>query len=184
VKDGRTNDDKEIVQDPYSNSNHEKWSITPNGAYFVIKAKHSGKAMSIKGASMNNGADAVQKGTGINTHEQWTFVEVPCVAPFTASPELIVSAKSGVGQVIESALSVSVLPNPSSTYFNLVIKSSDFTPANVRIFDVNGKVISLFNKTGINSTLKLGSENWAAGTYYAEVTQGSQRKVVKLVKTK
>ena len=45
----------------------------------------------------------------------------------------------------------------------------------------NGRLIAM-QKTAPNSTLKLPAEKWFAGMYFIEVTQGSQRKVTKLVK--
>ena len=46
---------------------------------------------------------------------------------------------------------------------------------------MDGKVLSV-HKTGANSILKIGAEQWKSGMYFVEVTQGGQRKVVKLVK--
>jgi hypothetical protein len=51
--------------------------------------------------------------------------------------------------------------------------------------DVNGKVLNLFPDIQIlktNSLLRVDASRLAAGVYFAEVTQGNQRKTLKLVK--
>ena len=132
--------------------------------------------MSVKDASSSNGADIVQKGTGSNTNEQWSIVEVPCA--ITRGDGIITDTDPAP----KEEFTVSVLPNPSTDYFTVIVKSSDLeTPVSVRILDVNGEVLSV-SKTGINSSLKVGDTRWANGMYFAEVTQGGQRKVVKLIK--
>lgn len=171
-------DNTNIQQWTSDGGNNQKWSLTANGAYFVIKAKHSGKAMSVKGSSTANGAEVVQKGTGSNYSEQWQIVEVACGIPFAGGDEIYVSAKE--------EFDVNAYPNPSNGYFNLTIKSSDnTTPVNVRIVDVNGTAITLFPNVQViknNSLLKVDITRLVAGVYFAEVIQGDKRKTLKLVK--
>lgn len=80
-----------------------------------------------------------------------------------------------------SSLSVKASPNPSTDQFTLVIESSSKEPITLKIADVSGRMLSL--KPGItpNTTLKTGSE-LRNGVYFAEVIQGQERKVVKLIK--
>ena len=178
VSGASTADNANVIQYTYSGGNNQKWSLTASGAYFVIKAKHSGKAMSVKNASTSNGADVVQKGTGSNNNEQWQIVEVPCGTAFGGDDGIYVSA--------EQEFDVEAYPNPSNSYFNLTIKSSDkTTPITVRVMDVNGKVITLFpNVESLKSDRKLRIEaaQLPGGVYFAEVTQGDKRKTLKLVK--
>ena len=37
-------------------------------------------------------------------------------------------------------------------------------------------------KTTANNTLKVNTANWAGGMYFVEITQGKNRKLVKVVK--
>ena len=79
-------------------------------------------------------------------------------------------------------LSVEVMPNPSSTEFTLFITSKDTkTPVMVRVTDLSGRIISAQQSMVPGSTYKTGN-GFIAGVYFAEVTQGSERKVIKLVK--
>ena len=78
-------------------------------------------------------------------------------------------------------LYVNVMPNPSTGYFNMVINSNDENPVTVRVMDISGRVIETHEKITYSGILKLG-QSWKAGSYFAEVIQGEQRKVVKLIK--
>jgi hypothetical protein len=177
VNGASTADDANVIQYTYGGGNNQKWSLTASGAYFVIKAKHSGKAMSVKNASTANGADIVQKGTGSNNNEQWQIVEVACGTAFGDDDGIYVSAEE---------FNVEAYPNPSNSYFNLNIKSSDkTTPINVRLVDVTGKVITLYPHVEAlksDRLLRIDANQLPGGVYFAEVTQGNKRKTLKLVK--
>jgi hypothetical protein len=82
-----------------------------------------------------------------------------------------------------TGFTVSVNPNPATSFFNLTVSTSDnITPVNLRILDIEGRVLGL-QKTAANSSVKIKAEKWRSGVYFVEVIQGDQRKVVKLVKT-
>jgi hypothetical protein len=81
----------------------------------------------------------------------------------------------------EEELKVTVMPNPSTTYFTLKLESKYETPVNLRVMDGTGRVVDARSKLGANSTLQIG-HNYSSGTYYAELIQGNTRKVVQLIK--
>jgi hypothetical protein len=83
----------------------------------------------------------------------------------------------------EEALKVTVMPNPSTTYFTLKLESKYQTPVNIRVLDLNGRVVDARTKVSPNSTFQLGA-NYQTGTYFAEMIQGTNRKVVQLIKVK
>lgn len=80
-----------------------------------------------------------------------------------------------------TSLSVLVLPNPSKTTFTLSLQSESELPVNMRILDLNGKEISRLGNLSANSAIKVG-DNLRTGFYLAEIVQGQERKIVKLVK--
>ena len=82
----------------------------------------------------------------------------------------------------ELAFEVKAMPNPSNSYFNLVIKSNNQSPVTVRILSVLGVLVEKHERIEANTTLRLGKE-WISGTYIAEVIQSGQRKVIKIIKT-
>lgn len=82
----------------------------------------------------------------------------------------------------EKWFDVVVMPNPTQQQFAVTVKSSDAkTAVSVRIATVNGKLIE--TKTGLSSgeVFKLGAR-YKAGVYFAEIIQGNNRRVVRLVK--
>ena len=112
-----------------------------------------------------------------------------CSAP---PPALIVNSTTKVVQSViaektetivsaEEELKVTVMPNPSTTFFTLKLESKYETPVNMRVMDASGRVVDMKSKIGANSTLQIG-HNYSSGTYYAELIQGTKRKVVQLIK--
>ena len=63
------------------------------------------------------------------------------------------------------------------------IESKFETPVSLRVMDGTGRVVDAKSKIGANSTIQIG-HNYSSGTYYAELIQGGQRKVVQLIKAK
>ncbi len=83
----------------------------------------------------------------------------------------------------EEQLKVTVSPNPTTTYFTLKIESKYETPVTMRVMDSRGRVVDAKSQIGSNSTIQIG-HNYASGTYYAEMIQGTQRKLVQLIKVR
>lgn len=83
----------------------------------------------------------------------------------------------------EEALKVTILPNPSTTYFTLKIESRYQAPVELRIIDSRGRLVDAKSKIASNSTIQVG-HNYSSGTYFAEMIQGTRRKVVQLIKGK
>lgn len=82
-----------------------------------------------------------------------------------------------------NAIEVKVLPNPSSDYFTLKISSKNQSPVQLRITDASGRAMETRNNLNGNSTVQVG-HRLNPGSYFAEVIQGSERKVVQLIKIK
>ena len=76
---------------------------------------------------------------------------------------------------------VNAAPNPAISYFNLVMSSDDMTPVSVHITDISGKMVETHEQVPSTGILRLG-QGWRAGTYFSEIIQGRNRKVVKMVK--
>ncbi|MES2332510.1 MAG: LamG-like jellyroll fold domain-containing protein [Bacteroidota bacterium] len=100
----------------------------------------------------------------------------------TATSETKTTATTEVA-VTEEELKVTVMPNPTTTFFTLKLESKYAIPVNMRVMDGRGRVIDARSKIGANSTIQIG-HNYSSGVYYAELIQGSKRKVVQLIKGK
>ena len=95
-------------------------------------------------------------------------------------PALIVSEK----ELIKEPVTVTVQPNPGVNYFDLIIRGGDNNkPATIRILDIYGKVVSAYSNIAANTVLRIRSDKWVSGIYFAEVMQGEERKVVKLLRS-
>jgi hypothetical protein len=95
------------------------------------------------------------------------------------APILIAPPITSIAAV--TALEAKVMPNPTTTVFNLVIKGKATEPVTVRVTDVYGNLVQLNQKIGSSATLRLG-ERWTNGTYFVEVIQGTERKLLKVIK--
>jgi alpha-tubulin suppressor-like RCC1 family protein/6-phosphogluconolactonase (cycloisomerase 2 family) len=83
--------------------------------------------------------------------------------------------------VTGSEISVRIFNNPTETSFQLIVYSQSNEKIAVRIFDVTGRTIENFRNHSVRSVLDLGKW-YINGVYFAEITQGKNRKVVKLIK--
>jgi hypothetical protein len=77
---------------------------------------------------------------------------------------------------------VHVMPNPSSTGFTLIIDGDNKSPATIRVLNIFGQVVEKHEKIASHTAIRLGG-TWTGGIYFAEIVQGDQRKLVKMIKT-
>jgi large repetitive protein len=185
VSAGSTSNGANIQQWTWNGGDDQRWKLDKNGAgYYGVQAKHSGKYMGVENSSTSNGANVEQRGNNANdNNRQWDISEVGCPNMYTRTTGKIVS-KEAEKEFEEPDFVVIVQPNPGSTFFNFTIKSNDkISPVNIRILDVNGRVISVKQKAIANNILRIAADKWANGIYIAEVTQGGQRKIIRLIKS-
>ncbi len=76
---------------------------------------------------------------------------------------------------------VQVLPNPSTSVFTLQIETVQMMPMNLRVLDIQGRVLEQRSNISPMQKLTIG-EGFHSGIYFAEITQGTERKVIKLLK--
>ena len=113
-----------------------------------------------------------------------TWNPYDCSAPPLARGGAVtVPAKVAVQQPVvkDEQFKVNVAPNPSASQFTIIVSGSSDAPVTIRIMDITGVVRSVQTLSGKSNTLVVGGD-WINGTYLAEVTQGTNRKVVKLLK--
>jgi hypothetical protein len=78
-------------------------------------------------------------------------------------------------------LAIQISPNPVVDYFTLSTQTQAETPIMIRIIDVTGRLVEVKNDVVPNTSLQLG-RNYRRGIYLVEVTQGDQRRTLKLIK--
>jgi hypothetical protein len=81
----------------------------------------------------------------------------------------------------DAPFKVNVSPNPTTHQFKMVVESESREPIQIRIYDVLGSRIDQLNNQNRNTVITLG-DKYRGGTFFAEVLQGKNRKVVKLIK--
>ena len=86
-----------------------------------------------------------------------------------------------ISMFAQQSFSVKVSPNPSATNFKLQVESSSNEPVNIRLVDAAGRVLKVITKAYKYQVITVG-EGYTAGSYFAEVTQGKNHAVVKLIK--
>jgi len=107
---------------------------------------------------------------------------IPVVTSTTTTIQVVSQEPLMVKTSVEE-LKVTVMPNPTTTFFTLKLESKYQTPVNLRVMDGSGRVIDARSKIGANSTFQIG-HNYSSGTYYAELIQGTNRKVIQLIKVR
>jgi hypothetical protein len=78
-------------------------------------------------------------------------------------------------------MAVRVLPNPSSNYFTLGLKSGSNEKVTITVVDIAGRTVELRNNVPANSNLQLGN-SYHPGVYFAQVVQGKDMVILKLIK--
>jgi 5-methylthioadenosine/S-adenosylhomocysteine deaminase len=78
-------------------------------------------------------------------------------------------------------LTMIALPNPSRNYFTLKIQSNSKEVFQLRVLDVSGRIVETRNGIMANTTFHIGN-NFQAGIYLVEITQGKQKQILKLIK--
>jgi len=111
-----------------------------------------------------------------------TWNSYTCTPPASRGPITEVKEQVKGVKTTPEILTVKVSPNPSTDYFTLQISSNDEkVPVTLRIADMSGRLISVRTDISSNSTISIGHD-LKNGVYIAEITQGNERRIVKLVK--
>jgi hypothetical protein len=88
--------------------------------------------------------------------------------------------------VFKSDIQFQVYPNPSEGMFNLVYQISDGEVMKINLYDVNGKLITRFSKTGNGFLQKthidLRSPKYAKGIYLLKLDVGEKIESLRLIK--
>ena len=90
---------------------------------------------------------------------------------------------TGVREVVQKGLLVTVQQNPSANRFVIRTQSPAAGSLLVRVLDASGRVVE--SRTGVapNSTFQLGT-TYRSGVYYLQVAQGTEVQTARLVKTR
>ena len=102
------------------------------------------------------------------------------VGAWVCTPNMLGPATETI--VYNSGLDVTAYPNPSSSTFKLNIQSPKSDPISVRVMDVTGRQIAVYNNVANRQIFEFGN-NLKSGMYLVQVIQGSTIKSFKLNKS-
>jgi ELWxxDGT repeat protein len=102
-------------------------------------------------------------------------------APITMSSGNNLIQEVSIKKENDGLFDIKVFGNPSSTEFVLQAVTNSAVPMNMRVTDVNGKLLEKRQEVSAHQFIRVGS-TWRAGVYFVELIQGNNRKTVKLVK--
>ena len=144
------------------------------------------KEVVVKNVNCGNGKVYMCHITGNSGHVNTICIDNNAVASHLAAGcslgECIGSRNAP--SVIETEVAdfkIDIIPNPSSNYFNLVINTKDLSPVSIRIMDVLGRVVEVKNNMAVSEKYTFGNV-LKPGVYLAEIIQGKNRTVIRLVK--
>lgn len=95
--------------------------------------------------------------------------------------EAFTSAMAAHSQATTNGLKVTVAPNPAPTYFKLTIVSSDAATLTLKVIDASGRVVETRSGIPSSGTITIG-DKLNAGVYFVEISQGTQKQRLKLIK--
>ncbi|MBO9633659.1 MAG: VCBS repeat-containing protein, partial [Chitinophagaceae bacterium] len=99
-----------------------------------------------------------------------------CSASHVAGPAtLALEKKEG------TAVKIELFPNPSQDHFNFRVSGKGASPLQMRILDMNGKVVEQFSNIVAGNLYQLGSR-YAPGLYMVEISNGGEKIIRKIVK--
>ncbi len=95
---------------------------------------------------------------------------------------VVTTKQSAVSEQAISNLTITALPNPSDRYFTLRLQSGDNVgKLSLRVTDILGRVVEQKENLRAGQLIQIG-HSYRRGVYFAEVNDGKEKIVVKLVK--
>ena len=103
-------------------------------------------------------------------------------APATGCGSILAKTPFASLQVENEYLEISLWPNPSSSFFRLIVHSANMQPVYVRVIDANGR--SVYETKGQPEQSFMFGDKLLNGLYLIEVKQGKEVKTLKAIKVK
>jgi hypothetical protein len=103
------------------------------------------------------------------------LVTTGCVTPTYSRTETPVIATP-----VAEPMTVSIYPNPTTTSYQLYVKSGNVSTFTARVFDMQGRLVNTFKFSSME-TIAFGSE-LKPGVYVVEVREGDKIKTLRVIK--
>jgi len=159
------------TQNPYANNDN---AGTPENfkSFLVSGAKGTG-GTNYTGSYSSTSTATCATGPGQRQAEEPLITRQFTPRKITALP---------IDQFDTEELTVSVVPNPSSNIFKLIITGNNKSYVSVKVTDVFGRVVEHYQKVSANTILQIG-QRLSGGSYFVQVTQADKRRFLKIIKS-
>jgi hypothetical protein len=94
-----------------------------------------------------------------------------------------VRSRESVTENLDNNFSVRVLSNPTRNYFELQLSGNLSNSTQLRVFDIQGRLVETKSQLQINQTIRIGAL-YNPGVYLVQIAQGTQMQTLRLVKAK
>jgi len=156
------------------NSTSTEWTVPVGGT--IINGQGTTSITVVYNSGVIDGNVFVRgiNNCGVSSYKYTIVKLAPC--PSIPGSNL----NKGVNANEPSVMDVKVFPNPTTSMFNLQVKTVETKQVSIKILDVQGRLIKTM-QINPNEKITLGAE-LKSGVYMLEVNDGSNRKVVRVVK--
>ena len=98
-------------------------------------------------------------------------------------PSHSITAREIDAKQTTAEFSVKVLSNPSPNYFDIQLNAKAGSKIQLKVFDLQGRVVESKPSLQSNQTLRLGT-SYVPGVYIVQIMQGTELQTIRLVKTR
>jgi gingipain R len=157
--------------------------VSNQGVSLVVNSNTNGAKVTI---SQNNEIVA----TGVVVAGSAT-VQVPALTSMNDLMVTLTKKESTPYQgtvVVSNALSTQdfqnqfvVYPNPASNYISISNKGNNLSEATIRIFDINGRILTTENKVILNGSHQISIQSLQSGVYFLSIKEGNQSSIQKII---
>jgi hypothetical protein len=97
------------------------------------------------------------------------------------------AGQTGTGRDVDTrqlalGLQVRVLANPSPNYFDIQLNGAEAGNMQLKVYDLQGRLVETKPSLRANQTLRIGA-SYQPGVYLIQLTDGTQRQTIRLIKT-
>lgn len=183
VQSASTSNGAAIIQYTYGGSTtNDEWQLVDNGGgHYRIVNRNSGKVVEVVGSSTADGA-AVQQNTWNGGDNQQYLLESVAAASVAAETSMVPDKVSQSGMPGKETLS---FQNPVTGPFTINLNLEQDGPANLTLFDMTGKPLSVLVSTYLSKgrhSIPFNRKELAAGVYILTLSQNGKMVSRQLVK--
>lgn len=173
-----------------SNNDDERFTVTGTNIQFtgnvylpkgLIKLNPDGRSSSTNSNVFMTGFFITQNLESTLPNVTWNSYSCGNALPVVSSGWTSSQFTTAENKTTDESFTVQVIGNPSTSYFTLKLQSSSQAAVQIRVTDATGRMVEAKANNNANSTVQIGHD-FKPGIYYAELLQGSSRKVVQLMK--